>query len=180
MARPREFEIDEAVAHAQEVFWRQGYEGASLADLLREMGIARGSLYKAFQDKRSLFLRVLRLYDGHTISGSVELLTDRSRPKGRARVAALFDAALDDVRAGDRRGCLLCQTAASSAVDDPEISQTVGEMMNRMRKGLLEATGDPALADQLLAHYVGLRVLIRSGAPLAMLEAGAQAALARI
>ena len=47
MARPREFEIDDALQDAMAVFWRKGYDGASLPDLLDGMGIARGSLYKA-------------------------------------------------------------------------------------------------------------------------------------
>jgi TetR/AcrR family transcriptional repressor of nem operon len=48
MARPREFDIDEALERAMNVFWSKGYEGASLQDLLDAMNIARGSLYKAF------------------------------------------------------------------------------------------------------------------------------------
>ena len=45
------------------VFWQKGYEDASLPDLLEGMGLTRGSLYKAFKDKKSLFLKVLERYD---------------------------------------------------------------------------------------------------------------------
>ena len=62
MARPREFEPAEAVEKAMQVFWQHGYEDASLPDLLNGMGLTRGSLYKAFGDKRQLFLRALERY----------------------------------------------------------------------------------------------------------------------
>ena len=63
MARPREFDIDEALERAMDVFWTKGYDGASLQDLLEAMNIARGSLYKAFQDKHSVYLAALDRYD---------------------------------------------------------------------------------------------------------------------
>ena len=61
--RPREFDIDEALAAALRVFWRKGYEGASLTDLTEEMGITRPSLYAAFGNKEALFRKALDLYE---------------------------------------------------------------------------------------------------------------------
>lgn len=62
MARPREFDLDDAVAKATQAFLRHGYEGTSVCDLTEAMGIEKGSLYKAFTDKRSLYLEGLRRY----------------------------------------------------------------------------------------------------------------------
>src|SRR5437868_2033620 len=61
--RPREFDIDEALAAALRVFWSKGYEGASLTDLTEAMGITRPSLYAAFGNKESLFRKALDLYE---------------------------------------------------------------------------------------------------------------------
>jgi AcrR family transcriptional regulator len=68
--RPREFDIDQALDRAIAVFWRKGYEGASLRDLTRAMGINRPSLYAAFGNKQELFRRALDRYDeGPAVAG---------------------------------------------------------------------------------------------------------------
>src|SRR5260370_26100270 len=60
--RPREFDPDEALERALELFWRQGYEGTSLSELTAAMGINRPSLYAAFGNKQSLFQKALDRY----------------------------------------------------------------------------------------------------------------------
>src|SRR5215470_4190801 len=60
--RPRAFDPDRVLDRAMRVFWQKGYEGASLSDLTRAMGINRPSLYAAFGDKKKLFCRVLERY----------------------------------------------------------------------------------------------------------------------
>ncbi len=61
--RPREFDIEEALEAALKVFWRKGFDGASLSDLTDAMGITRPSLYCAFGNKESLFRKALDLYE---------------------------------------------------------------------------------------------------------------------
>ena len=187
MARPREFDTDMAVGRAVDVFWEHGYDGASLPDLLTGMGIARGSLYKAFTDKKTLFLLALERYDRDAVAPAVELLCDPKIADGWERIRLLFETAVDAARDGDRRGCLMCMAAAGPAAVDPDVAAQVDRMLDRMRGGFAaglaasqghawlgeDAAG--ALADLLTTHYVGLRVLARSQAPVAALERSAAA-----
>jgi len=62
MGRPRSFDIDSALNRALSVFWRKGYEGASLSDLTKAVGVNRPSLYAAFGDKEALFRKALDRY----------------------------------------------------------------------------------------------------------------------
>jgi TetR/AcrR family transcriptional repressor of nem operon len=87
MARPREFDIDEALDRAMGVFWAKGYEGASLHDLLSAMQIARGSLYKAFHDKRSIYLAALDHYDYTVVQENVAALRDVKGGDGEQAIA---------------------------------------------------------------------------------------------
>lgn len=62
MARPREFDEEQALDRAMDVFWRKGYQGTSTDDLMEAMGIGRGSFYNAFGSKRDVYLRTLDRY----------------------------------------------------------------------------------------------------------------------
>lgn len=170
MARPREFDPDHALEQAMNVFWQQGYEGASLPDLLAGMGLTRGSLYKAFKDKRSLFLLVLARYEQGAVAQAVDLLSADTIPDGTARIEALFGMVTDAVKSGDRRGCLLCSAAAGPSSYDTDIAAAVRQGLEQMHGGFAAALAashipeaeHPALADLLVTQYVGLRIMARS------------------
>ena len=85
MSRPRAFDTDAALNGAMDVFWAQGYENASLPDLLTGMGITRGSLYKAFTDKKSLFLLILERYEQAAVVPAVQLRKDPETTDGSDR-----------------------------------------------------------------------------------------------
>lgn len=66
--RPRKFDLEQALQAATQVFYAQGYEGASLDDLTQAMGINRPSLYACFGNKESLFLKCLAHYTEQNIA----------------------------------------------------------------------------------------------------------------
>jgi len=75
VGRPREFCTEQALASALKVFWRKGYEAASLSDLTEAMGITRPSLYCAFGNKADLFKKALDLYIREKMSFLDQALT---------------------------------------------------------------------------------------------------------
>ena len=191
MARPREFDTDEALERAMGVFWAHGYENASLPMLLSGMKLTRGSLYKAFTDKKSLFLAALARYDAQAVKPAVDLLSNAEIPDGLDRVDALFASVVDAVRSGDHRGCLLCTSAAGPAIDDTEIADAVNALVLKMQAAFRQALNasplHSALPDQdranlsmlLMTEYVGLRILARSQVVQEVLE-GSVAAQSRM
>lgn len=186
MARPREFDPEEAIEKAMQVFWQHGYQEASLPDLLAGMGLTRGSLYKAFKDKKSLFLLVLDRYETAAVEVAVNRLTTADVPDGRDRILSMFSGLLATVAQGDHRGCLLCTAAAGASADDAEIAAAVHRGLARMQRAFEQALRDAPdlkgqneaqrvrLADVLLTQYIGLRVLARSRLPLGVLEQSVQ------
>ena len=118
MARPREFELDEAVEGAMQIFWRQGYGATNLPDLLLAMGLTRGSFYKAFGDKRSVYLEALKRYDENNISAAVKMLSDAGSGDGVARIEKLFEGAFDGAALeSERRGCLVCNAMVETGTE---------------------------------------------------------------
>ncbi|MEM8655296.1 MAG: TetR/AcrR family transcriptional regulator [Pseudomonadota bacterium] len=174
MARPRTFDIDDALEKAMHVFWAHGYEGASLPDLLDGMGLTRGSLYKAFTDKKTLFLKVLERYEMQAVKAGVAMLGNPAIPNGAERIMSMFQGSYQRVLDGDARGCLLCTAAAGPSTYDDEIAKAVSRGLGELRDGVHTALGASpkhatltpaergALADMIIAQYVGLRTMARA------------------
>src|SRR5579863_2273019 len=109
IGRPRAFDIDKALDRAMKVFWRKGYEGASLPDLTKAMGINRPSLYAAFGNKEALFRKAIDRYTQGPASHVREALNE---PTARRVVERLFRGTINLIT-GSRnpRGCVLVQSA---------------------------------------------------------------------
>ena len=123
VGRPRAFDVDEALDQALKIFWRKGYEGASLPDLTRAMGINRPSLYAAFGNKATLFRKALDRYNDGPAAYVREALEE---PTARAVVEALLRGAVDLLSSPQNpQGCLMVQGALSC-----------GRMANPIRREL--------------------------------------------
>jgi TetR/AcrR family transcriptional regulator, transcriptional repressor for nem operon len=180
--RPREFDFDQAIHDAMNVFWDRGYHGTSLPDLLDGTGLSRGSLYKAFGDKKGLFLAALDCYATEELKAIGEITSKPGSARAAIRESLLCYARLTSGKAG-RRGCLVMATAAEMASHDPEIAARIERMFRRMQDLLAsaiirgQATGEvPAdrdermLARLLLCHIEGMQVLGKVGATAAEME----------
>ena len=174
---------------AMDRFWRNGYEATSVRDLAAHMGITGASLYNAFGDKHALFRQVVRRYAERSMRERISRLESTLPPKEavRAFLGEIVERSMD----GDRRGCLLVNTALEAAPEDPELRAEVGARLAEIeaffRRAVTAAQRDGSippdrapedLARLLLGVTLGLRVLARSTPERELLEGVARPALA--
>ena len=189
MARPREFDEASALDAAMDCFWRNGYEATSVRDLAARIGITDASLYNAFGDKRSLFREVLQRYAERSTRERIARLESTLPPKQAIR--PFLDEIVERSVEGDRRGCLLVNTALEIAPHDPELGAEVAMHLGEIEAFFRRATAaaqeegsvppdrDPAdLARLLLGVTLGVRVLARSKPQRELLEGVVRPALA--
>jgi AcrR family transcriptional regulator len=186
--RPRQFDIDQALDAALNVFWRKGYEGSSLPDLTEAMGINRPSLYAAFGNKENLFRKAIERYVEGPACHLVEALDE---PTARAAVKRLWNETID-LTAGPRnpRGCFLVQAALACGDEADcvrrELSKRRGRLESLLNKRFQRAVAEgdlPAGCNPTdLARYVatvshGIAVEAAGGASREQLRRVARLAL---
>jgi TetR/AcrR family transcriptional repressor of nem operon len=188
MARTKEFNPDDALEAAVEVFWKLGYEHTSLDALMRKMDIARQSLYDTFGDKRSLFLKAIAHYrDGNHAHLRKVFEDERSVKAGFSRI--LLDLS-QETRREHERGCLLLSANMELASHDSEVAdflrdnqaaieEIFGDALKRARKrGEISSDKDPAgLARFFVTTIQGMRAIARLNHDRKALESIARIAL---
>lgn len=176
IGRPRAFDPDEALARALDVFWRQGYEGASLADLTTAMGINRPSMYAAFGNKEDLFRMALARYTSGPASYVEKALHE---PTARAVAEHILRGAVQATTGPDSpAGCLGVQGALATGAPGELAREaliewrTNGEDAIRERliraqvEGDLPSDADPAnLARYIATFAYGISVQAATGVP---------------
>ena len=124
--RKRQFDVDEALDRALEVFWARGYEGATLPELTRAMGINRPSLYAAFGNKEQLFRKALDRYQTGPQSFLSEALT---KPTARDVVEAIFSGFIRMQRDHDKaRGCLIVSGALACSPEAETVRRELAQL----------------------------------------------------
>jgi AcrR family transcriptional regulator len=179
--RPREFDVDDALAAALRVFWEKGYEGTSLTDLTDAMGITRPSLYAAFGNKEALFRKALDLYEHEKLAYIGEALV---APTSRGVAERLLRGALEmQTSECEPRGCLrvissvTCGAEAGSVKADLQSRRASSQqaLLDRMERAKAEGDLPPhtdvqGITNYLIAILQGMSVQAGSGATKAQLE----------
>ena len=188
IGRPREFDLESALDRALLVFWRNGYEGASISDLTEAMGINPPSLYAAFGNKEGLFRKVVDRYvERHACFWEVA----RAAPTARAMVEHLLRASADFVTdESNPKGCLFvrgpmaCSEAANKIRDELVTRRATGEAMlrERLERAISEGEIPPELDPADYARYImtvleGMSVQAAGGASRADLHKVAEMTL---
>ena len=150
--RPREFDVDIALDGAIVAFRERGYHATSIPDLADAMNIASGSLYKAFGDKRAVFLAALDRYASQHAERRNRLLARSATARDRLRdIVALY--AEFSVGAEGRLGCLMVGGAIELASRDPEVDARVASELAAI-EGLLAGLIVEGHGDGTVPHRV--------------------------
>ncbi len=191
MSRPREFDVDQVLDRATELFWTKGYEDTSLRDLEEGLGIGRQSLYSTFGDKHDLFLAALDRYSARQLEMLAPLLEPTA---GLDAIRRYFVGMVDaNTCTEQRRSCMMLNSVVEFGRDDPDVTRRyeanqkqIGAafahaLRGAVQKGELPASTDrAALSLFLVSQLYGLVVLGRGGAPTALLQGVVATALSAL
>ncbi|AXK21332.1 MULTISPECIES: TetR/AcrR family transcriptional regulator [Bacillus] len=174
MARTREFDEDQVLDAAMQLFWEKGYEATSLSDLTSRMGIQRPSIYSTFGDKKELFEAALRRYTMSRASDIRNKLQSHSSVKESFSI--FFADVVNEEYAGDlSKGCFCINTMVELAPHDERfeiltrehqmyLAVIFQETIERgIQSGELEVNTDAkSLAQALIVALIGLTVMMKS------------------
>jgi TetR/AcrR family transcriptional regulator, transcriptional repressor for nem operon len=174
MARPKEFDQDEALRAAIRLFSQQGFAGTSTEELMRVMNIGRQSMYDTFADKRSLFLKALELYVGESVGSIISELERPGPALSAVRNALLSFAERCDLSSAD--GCMGINAICEFGQRDSDVTQIIREAARTQRAALVRVlsrarsegvlSGDAELEDMedfFESTLAGIRVAAKAG-----------------
>lgn len=192
MARPKAFDPEVVLDGAVEVFWRQGFEATSIADLVSELGISRQSLYATYGSKDGLYQLALDRYRRREADRLLELLAADGplAPRLQALLHGMVDEMVSD---GDCKGCFVVNAATERVPAEEATRRQVADQFARLEEafqfafrraqlnGELTAEADPrSVARFLLAALHGLRVIGKATPEPGLLADIAATTLARL
>ena len=189
MSREKEFDVDEVLGRAMELFWCHGYEATSLSALLEHLGIGKGSFYNTFGSKHELYLRALDRY--RSLMGDLLVAELGESGPVKPAIKSLLEAISEqDLGDAERRGCMVVNAATELIPHDPEAERRVVSNFVRLQDALratisrgqstgeIPAEKDPAaLARFLVTLIQGLRVVGKATCDRAALEDTVEVAL---
>ena len=171
MARSKEFNEEEALDKAMEIFWKQGYEKTSIQDLVDQMGIHRRSLYDTFGDKHSLFVQTLERYESLVAAQIRKQITEEMSTVEAIR--KIFELAVYSDNTNPK-GCLMVNTAVELSLLDNDVSQRIKSAFKQTENLIADllirgqARGEVARSFDIseLSRYIhnaliGVRVLVK-------------------
>ncbi|MFI8185729.1 TetR/AcrR family transcriptional regulator [Actinacidiphila glaucinigra] len=136
MAGRRQFDEQHTLGRILDVFWNQGYGATSMQDLATATGVQRGSLYNAYRDKETLFLRVFRDYADAFVAEAAATL---DQPDVRRALEDFFDFTIASMTRGTpARGCLSTKTATDTQADAEPIRIAIRGMLDRLEGVMAE------------------------------------------
>ncbi len=181
--------MNQALDRAVRVFSERGYHGTSISDLTREMGLAQGSIYKAFGDKQGVFIAGFERYRALRVDRLWQAVGTHGSGCERLRRALAFYVESSQGAEG-LLGCLVVGSAAELSTFEPEVARHIISALERneafladlVRAGQedqsLASTVDPGAASRMLLCLVqGMRIIGKTGRTREEMQAAVDTAL---
>lgn len=147
MAGVRQFDEAQALEKALSLFWNKGYANTTMQELAEVTGVQRGSLYNAYGDKETLFLRVFALYRERYAAQMREAL---DKPRLRDALRSFFAFVVQSITTGEpTRGCLSTKTVVGTENLEAPIQLEIRALLDELESVLYERLSRPEDADQL-------------------------------
>ncbi|MEQ6307841.1 helix-turn-helix domain-containing protein [Delftia acidovorans] len=187
--RPREFDRDQALERAMLAFWRRGYEGTSMADLVQALGIASARIYAAFGSKQDLFREAVQRYEAGDGGFADRAMAQEPRVRD-ALARVLRDAVATYTDDAHPLGCMVVTAATNCAEENEAVAAWLAEhrrqrtqsLIDRLQRALDEGelragTDVQALGDFYATQLHGISVQARDGVSRQRLLAAVETAL---
>ncbi len=133
MARPKEFDREEALGRALDLFWEKGYEATSIQDLVERTGVQRQSLYDTFGDKHALYLAALQRYAEGADAWASRIAKPPASPLAHLKETFMGVA---EESAESCRGCMVMNAAAELGGQDRAVDACVQTNLAKMEQGV--------------------------------------------
>lgn len=137
MARTKDFDENEVLSKAIQLFWHKGYNGTSMQDLVDTLGISRSSLYDTYTDKHTLFVKALESYQNKGAAKIQEIINNRASAK--ETVKALLELATNDLLDDkQQKGCFMVNAEVEVAPHDAEVNNLVCKNDQQMEEAFYQ------------------------------------------
>jgi TetR/AcrR family transcriptional repressor of nem operon len=174
MARTKDFDENEVLAKAIQLFWYKGYNATSMQDLVENLGISRSSLYDTYTDKHTLFIKALERYQQNGNAQIREIIneTDSAKETVKKLIELSTTALISDT---EQKGCFIVNAGVEVAPHDQQVNQIICTSDQQMEEAFCEVikkgqtNGEiknqqdaRALARFVLNAVKGLRVAVKT------------------
>lgn len=163
----RQFDEERVLGEALELFWRQGLAATSMPDLAEHTKVQRGSLYNAYGDKNTLFLKAFDVYAQHFLQAAKAGLSASS---AAGALSGFFRSAVANMTAGSPpRGCLTTKTATDGSLSSPKIAERLQRLLDDLEALIMDGLGKFA-GELVLTPAETARVAVTFTRGLAVME----------
>ncbi len=137
MARTKDFDENEVLAKAIQLFWHKGYNGTSMQDLVDGLGISRSSLYDTYTDKHTLYIKALESYQNAGACKIQEIINNPAPAK--EIIKELLELATGELLVDQQhKGCFMVNAEVETAPHDTEVNDLVCRNEQQMEQAFFE------------------------------------------